>query len=115
VDADRVVTGSATPFAWGDSLDDLVGKRVTQCALSRVCGGCGRPLGRPVAFVGTPAEAARNAFHFPPMHVGCAEDLCRAPEAGPDWQVTLTAGFEFVRAARDDLDRRPTFQPNSLL
>lgn len=88
---------------------------VTQCALSRICGGCAQSLGRPVAFLGTPDEVARNAFHLPPMHVACAEDLRRTPDADPTWQVTLTAGFEFVRAAREDLDRRPTFQPNSLL
>ncbi len=99
-------------FAWGDSLDDLVGARVTQCALSRICGGCGRPLGRPVAFVGTPTEVGRNAFHAPPLHVECARDLL--DERG-DWELVTTAGFEFVRSNREDLDRRPTFQPNSLL
>ena len=104
-----------TPFAWGESLDELVGKRVIQCALSRICGGCGRSLDRPIAFLGTPAEVGRNAFHCPPMHVACAEDVRALPEADPDWQVALTAGFEFVRPARDDLDQQPTFQPNSLL
>ena len=29
---------------------------VTQCALSRICGVCERPLGRPIAFVGTVEE-----------------------------------------------------------
>ncbi|HEY0950216.1 hypothetical protein [Nocardioides sp.] len=88
---------------------------VTQCALSRICGGCAQSLGRPIAFVGTPEEVARNAFHLPPMHVECAEDLRRTPRADPSWQLTLTAGFEFVRPTREDADRRPTFQPNSLL
>jgi hypothetical protein len=27
----------------------------------------------------------------------------------------LTSGFEFVRPGKEDDDRRPTFQPNSLL
>ena len=45
---------------------------VTQCALSRICGVCERPLGRPIAFVGTAEEVGRNAFHLPPMHVECA-------------------------------------------
>ena len=31
------------------------------------------------------------------------------------WQLVTTAGFEFVRAGRDDADTRPTFRPNSLL
>ena len=39
------------PFAWPDGTLDR--RRVVQCALSRVCGGCGRSLGRPIAFVGT--------------------------------------------------------------
>ncbi len=99
-------------FAWADSLDALVGARVTQCALSRICGSCGRPLGRPIAFVGTAVEVGRNAFHAPPLHLECARALQR--ERG-DWELVTTAGFEFVRPGREDADRRPTFQPNSLL
>ena len=108
----RAATVVSTPFAWGASLEDLDGKRVTQCALSRVCGSCGRPLGRPIAFVGTAQEVGRNAFHAPPLHLDCARGLAvqRA-----DWELVTTAGFEFVRPSREDVDRRPTFQPNSLL
>ncbi len=109
------MTVATTPFAWGDSLEDLVGKRVTQCALSRICGVCGEPLGRPVAFVGTPREVGRNAYHQPPLHASCAVELCGMAGADPDWRTVTTAGFEFVRAGREDDDRRPTFQPNSLL
>jgi hypothetical protein len=83
---------------------------VTQCALSRICGVCGETLGRPIAFLGTPEEQGRNAFHLPPMHVSCAEG------ARTDDQVLVsTSGFEFVRPSREDEDRRPTFQPNSIL
>ena len=88
---------------------------VAQCALSRICGGCAMSLGRSVAFLGTPEEVGRNAFHLPPMHVACAEALRRAPGADPRWQLVTTAGFEFVRPARDDLDRQPRVEPNSLL
>jgi hypothetical protein len=88
---------------------------VTQCALSRICGGCAMSLGRPVVFLGTPEEVARNAFHLPPMHHACAEELRRQPEADPRWQVVATAGFEFVRPGREEVEDRPTFQPNSLL
>jgi hypothetical protein len=35
--------------------------------------------------------------------------------APPDWVLVTTASFEFVRANSKDIDRRPTFQPNSLL
>jgi hypothetical protein len=49
------------------------------------------------------------------MHQACAEELSRGADADPGWQVVLTSGFEFVRPAREDLDRSPTFQPNSLL
>ena len=96
-----------------DRLDDV--RWVTQCALSRVCGGCAMSLGRPVVFLGTPREVARNAFHLPPLHADCAEELRRTPVADPSWQRVETAGFEFVRPAKEDPDRRPTFQPNSLL
>ena len=83
---------------------------VTQCALSRICGVCERPLGRPIAFVGTPEEVGRNAFHYPPLHVECAPSLL-----GESTELVTTAGFEFVRPAKEDADRRPTFQPNSIL
>jgi hypothetical protein len=82
---------------------------VTRCALSRICGVCSEPLGRPIAFVGSDEEIARNAFHAPPMHQACAEEVVGAG------RVVLTSGFEFVRPNREDLDRHPTFQPNSLL
>ncbi len=88
---------------------------VTQCALRRICGGCAMSLGRPVAFVGTADEVGRNAFHAPPLHVRVRRRPPRSPGADPDWQLVTTAGFEFVRPAREDADRRPTFQPNSLL
>jgi len=110
-----VTSVDVVPFAWGAGLDDLVGRRVTQCALSRICGVCGESLGRPVAFVGTPREVGRNAFHLPPMHASCAETLRLRPDGDPSWQVVLTSGFEFVRAERNEVDRRPTFRPNSLL
>jgi hypothetical protein len=109
------VTVSTGMFAWDASLAELDGPRVTQCALSRICGVCGRSLGRPVAFVGTPFEVGRNAFHAPPMHVTCAEGLRAMEGADPGWELVTTAGFEFVRPSRQDEDRRPTFQPNSLL
>ena len=44
------------------------------------------------------------------MHVSCAQ------AARADEQVLVsTSGFEFVRPNREDTDRRPTFQPNSLI
>jgi hypothetical protein len=126
--------GTPVPFACGTgdrggapSARDLDRRRVTQCALSRVCGVCGSGLGRPIAFLGSRTEADRNAFHFPPAHVGCAERLLEAyagaghtpvlgqAEGLDAWVLVTTASFEFVRPNREDLDRRPTFQPNSLL
>ncbi|GAA2143139.1 hypothetical protein GCM10009844_15220 [Nocardioides koreensis] len=126
------------PFACGTSgyggpRDDgaptarvLDGRRVTQCALSRVCGVCGAGLGRPIAFLGSRLEADRNAFHFPPAHLECAESLLGAysgitvPVLGQEdpvtsWVLVTTPAFEFVRPATEDLDRRPTFQPHSIL
>jgi hypothetical protein len=98
-------------FAWDDGT--LVKAKVTQCALSRVCGACGGSLARPVAFVGTAEEVGRNAFHAPPLHEACAADVRRLLD--PSWETVLTGGFEFVRPAKHDEDKRPTFEPNSLL
>ena len=56
---------------------------------------------------------ARNAFHAPPLHITCAESVRQTLD--PSWHVVLTSGFEFVRPAREDRDRRPTFQPNSIV
>src|SRR3954451_10533353 len=124
------VLGVPVPFACGTGTDADAGRldhrRVTQCALSRICGVCGSGLGRPIAFFGSEDEANRLAFHFPPTHVECAERLMeayadvRAAVLGQvmpihRWTVMTTAGFEFVRPSSVDLDPRPTFQPNSLL
>ena len=57
----------------GGTVRHVNHKRVPQCALSRICGMCGETLGRPLAFLGTELEVGRNAFHFPPLHEGCAE------------------------------------------
>ena len=113
------------PFASRGDLG-LDKAKVVQCALSRVCGVCGESLGRPVAFLGSREEAARNEFHFPPTHESCAEHAAAtwagdwpaalgqstAPAA---WTIVTTSGFEFVRMDGDAVDRRPVFSPNSLL
>lgn len=125
--------GVDVPFACGyddgpASLALLNKARVTQCALSRICGSCGEGLDRPLAFVGTAEEDARNAFHFPPLHPACADRLAAtlrdqgipvpgraaAPAAGQartDPVVITCAAFEFVRPTAADLDRRPVFTP----
>jgi len=122
--------GTPVPFACGTgepaSARTLDHERVTQCALSRICGVCGSGLGRPIAFLGSPEEEARNAFHFPPAHLECAEQLLAVyadvrgsvlgqAEPFDAWVIVTTAGFEYVRARREDIDRRAAFEPNSLL
>ncbi len=124
---------AGTDVGYGDrpegvalSARGLDKRRVTQCALSRICGVCGAGLGRPLAFVGSQLELDRLAFHFPPAHVECAQALLAAyahldePVLGVDaapaeWVLVTTASFEFVRTRREDADRRPTFHPNELL
>ena len=96
--------------------------RVTQCALSRICGVCGNGLDRPVAFVGTAQEDGRNGFHFPPLHTACADALVATlrehavPVPGQDAVtepvVVTCSGFEFVRPTAADVDRRPVFAPH---
>jgi len=106
----------------GPSVRALDSRRVTQCALSRVCGVCGAGLGRPLAFLGSQEEADQNAFHFPASHLECALGLRVAlaglatpvlGQPGPvdDWTLLTAAAFEFVRPGSTDLDPRPTFQP----
>jgi hypothetical protein len=118
--------GYAAPRGAAPSVRTLDKRRVTQCALSRICGVCGSGLGRPIAFLGSQLEADRNAFHFPPSHLACVEALLeetRDLEVGvlgqeeppTTWVILTTAAFEFVRPSSQDLDRRPTFQPNSIL
>lgn len=68
--ADRV---SAELFAWpGGTLDR---RRLTRCALARVCGACEATLARPIVFLGTTEEVARNEFHAPPLHAACAPQV----------------------------------------
>lgn len=120
----------------GGTVRRVALKRVWQCALSRICGICGETLGRPVAFLGTEQEVGRNGFHFPPMHVECAQtaqswyadlpadvlgigarEAFGEPGSVPHepWLLVTTSGFEFVRPSTEQVDRRPTFEPNSLI
>ncbi|KRC48843.1 hypothetical protein ASE19_18155 [Nocardioides sp. Root79] len=105
-----VLTG-VTGVGWRDG--ELDRRAVTRCALARVCGVCGTPLGRPIAFVGDFDEDARNSFHAPPLHLACARGVIA--EAGPGHVLVCTGGFEFVRPGRDDADPLPRFEPNSRL
>ena len=122
--------GTPVPFACGTgepaSARVLDHRRVTQCALSRICGVCGAGLGRPIAFLGSPEEEARLAFHFQPTHLECAEQLLAVyadvrgtvlgqTEPFDQWVIVTTGGFEYVRPRSQDVDRRATFEPNSLL
>jgi hypothetical protein len=122
----RDVLGGDLPFA---SMGDLgLDKRkVAQCALSRICGVCGLSLSRPVAFLGSREEGDRNAYHFPPAHVGCAEtalatwghhgaSAALGHQVEPDvWRLVTTSGFEYVRPTGESEDRRPVFTPNSVI
>ncbi len=114
------------PFACGDeTLGAPVKKRVLQCALSRICGLCGRSLSWGVTFVGSLEEAGANAFHFPPLHQECAEAALDVyprlgvPVLGQDapldeWVLVVTGGFELVRPASRQEDMRVTFTANSV-
>ena len=127
--------GLPVPFACGTPVPgspstptarDLQRSRVIQCARSRVCGVCGASLGRPLTLLGSRDEVDRNAFHFPPSHLECAERLLAAyvgasgpvlgqPEGVHEWRLLTTGGFEFVRPDKQDEDQRPRFEPNSVL
>ena len=101
-----------TLFAWGDSLDDLVGKRGhpvrAEPHLRRLRGAAG-------AADRVPRHAARGGPQRLPLPAHARRvRACAAGEVA-DTELVTTAGFEFVRPSREDDDRRPTFQPNSLL
>lgn len=124
-------TGGPVPFVCEDdagraSVRLLDKKRVTRCALSRICGVCGDSLGRPVAFLGTSAEHDALAFHVPAVHPACGDAVLRstagaayavlgqdAPVA--DWVLVTTSGFEHERPQPGATDRRPTFRPHAAL
>lgn len=122
-------TPDQPPASWPQgrpSARVLDHRRVTQCALSRVCSVCGATLGRPLTLLGSRRELDRMAFHLPPAHLACADRLVAAwtgvdaplggqPEAVESWVVATTGGFEYVRPTREDVDHRATFVPNSLL
>ena len=48
-------------------------------------------------------------------YAGVGEPVFGQDDVPATWQLVTTAGFEFVRPGRDDVDRRPTFEPNSVL
>jgi hypothetical protein len=113
------------PFASRGDLG-LDKRKVAQCALSRICGVCGESLARPVAFLGSSLEADRNAFHFPPSHVQCAEAAVTVwgdsysvalghPSTPEGWALVTTSGFEYIRPSGESEDRRPVFSPNSVI
>ena len=103
----------------------VVKKRAVQCALSRICGLCGISLAWGVTFLGSPEEAEANAFHFPPLHLPCAEaalDLYPSlpvPVLGQSerlaaWVLVVTGGFELERPASRQGDPRVAFHPNAV-
>jgi len=90
-------------------LDRLNGKRVTQCALSRVCAMCAQTLDFPLAFLGDQQSADERAYTYPPMHESCAEAAVRlypptaASAAGRPtdaWVMLLTGSFQVERPSR---------------
>ena len=107
------------------SVGELNRKRVIQCALSRICGLCGRSLEWQVAFLGSADDADRNGFVCPPLHEDCAEAAARlypvlavpalGQEAGlREWALVVTGGFELERPASRGGDQRILFRPNSV-
>ena len=106
------------PFACGDErLGDPLKKRVLQCAHS--------PLTWGTALVVSPGEAEAGSFHFPPLHLGCAElaltlyPALAVPVLGQDepltrWALVVTGVFELVRPASRQGDMRVSFTPSSV-
>lgn len=123
-----VVDGARLPFACVDDADGgrhdvIIKARAIRCALSRVCGVCGLPLSRPVAFIGSAEEAGAVEYAFPPCHASCAEEAVQelAPRGAvlgqsqppAEWVLLTTGGYDLVRPARrgDPV----SFRPNSVI
>jgi hypothetical protein len=88
-------------------LDHLNRKRVTQCALSRVCALCAQSLDYPLAFLGDDEEAQSRTYAYPPVHLGCAQAAVRLyPPPGAatgvrgGWVMTVTGSFQVERPSR---------------
>jgi hypothetical protein len=90
-------------------LEQLNRKRVTQCALSRVCAMCAQTLAFPLAFLGDQQAADQRAYTCPPMHASCAEAAVGlypptpASTAGRPvdaWVMLLTGSFQVERPSR---------------
>jgi hypothetical protein len=82
-------------------------RRVTQCALSRVCAMCAQSLDYPLAFLGGEEDAQTHTYAYPPMHLGCAEAAVRLyppPEHADgrpgSWVMTVTGSFQVERPSR---------------
>jgi len=106
-------------------LGRVVKKRAIQCALSRICGLCGISLEWGVTFLGSPREADSNAFHYPPLHLACAQAALEVyPSLGvpvlgqteklTEWAHVVTGGFELERPASRQGDPRVVFHANSV-
>lgn len=108
-------------------LGAVVKARAIQCALSRVCGLCGRSLStgpsNGTTFVGSAGEAETNTFAFPPMHPDCADyALATYPALGvpvlgqelvrDEWTVVVTGGFELERPT--ERGAPVVFHPNAV-
>ena len=87
-------------------LESLNGKRVTQCALSRVCAMCAQTLAFPLAFLGDEEEARTRTYAYPPMHEDCAQAALRlyprpeTDDGGKGWVMLLTGSFQVERPSR---------------
>lgn len=118
--------GVPVPFVCGDDgLGEPLKKRVVQCALSRICGLCGRSLSWGVTFLGSSDEADANIFHFPPLHSACAEaalhlypglalPVLGQREGLEAWAIVTTGGFELIRPASRGGDMRMVFRANAV-
>ena len=73
-------------FAWGESLDDLVGARVDAVrAEPDLRRPAGDPWGGRSPSSGPAGEVGRNAFHAPPLHLDCAARPARPSGPTGSW------------------------------
>lgn len=109
------------PIPWNVQLDAagrpdfrvIDQRKVAQAVRNRVCGLCGEPLGRHLAFIGGPLSHQSRFFTDPPMHKDCAQYALRvcpwlaAPNMRYAEQLPQLAGVTTVVHTQMISDQRP--------
>ena len=101
--AAQVVLSASAALSDGIACSVRTGKAIAEAGLHPAAGGDGTQLCSGDMLLEALAACA-----------GVDQPLLGQDQVAP-WVLLTTASFEFVRANREDTDRRPTFRPNAIL